>query len=280
MARQESLLKFTGKLGNVIGYRNKKVYLLRSASTVVRQTSATKRAARDFGTASKAGKLIRHALSEYLQHCYDSSLTNRLNKILGEVVRADDSHKAGLRVPVAVNMHFLRGFRFNSHAGIEHLLASNPVINNSNDEDISISFPETAINNNKATHIIIKAIALSVNFTQQTTRQLTSETVVIKCGEKQVVPTLTLNPDRKYLTLIMLEIQSCYEVNGQLHLCQNKKGSALDIIGVLPPMELPVAIKSKYLNKAPKLRIIPSYVQPARRAGIVLPVAFNSLPEG
>ncbi|SFD82450.1 hypothetical protein SAMN05518672_103373 [Chitinophaga sp. CF118] len=277
MARQESLLKFTGKLGNVIGYRNKKEYLLRSAPAIVRQTSATKRAARDFGTASKAGKLIRHALSEYLLHCYDSSLTNRLNKTLGEVVRADDSHKAGLRVPVAANMQSLRGFRFNSHTGIEHLLAGNPIINNNNG-DIGISFPETVISNNKATHIIIKAIALSVNFAQQTSRQLASETVVIRCGEKQILPTLTLNPDRKDLTLIMLEIHSCYEVNGQLHLCRNRKGSALDIIAVLPPVELRTAIK--YRNKAPKLKIIPSYIQPARCSGIMLPVAFSSLPEG
>ncbi|SFD20412.1 hypothetical protein SAMN05518672_1011028 [Chitinophaga sp. CF118] len=280
MARQESLLKFTGKLGNVIGYRNKKDYLLRSASSVVRQTSATKRAARDFGTASKAGRLIRHALSEFLQHSYDSSLTNRLNKTLGEIVRADDGHKAGVRIPVAANMQSLRGFRFNHHTGIEHLLGGNPVVGNNDDGGISISFPETVINNNKATHIIIKAIALSVNFTQQTTRQLSSETVVIRYGEKQILPTLTLNPGRKDITLLMLEIQSCYEVNGQLYQCQNRKGSALDIIAILPPAEQPKEIKRKYRNKAPKLRVIPSYVQPARRSGNILPVAFCSLPEG
>ncbi|SFD85564.1 hypothetical protein SAMN05518672_103534 [Chitinophaga sp. CF118] len=280
MARQESLLKFTGKLGNVIGYRNKKEYLLRSASATVRQTSATKRAAKDFGIASKAGRLIRHTLSEHLQHSYDSSLTNRLNKVLGEIVRADDSHKAGLRVPTAANMQSLRSFQFNSHASIQHLLAGTPVIENNDDGGIGISFPETAINNNKGTHIIIKAIALSVNFAQQTTRQLVSETVVIRCGEKQILPTLTLNPERKDLTLILLEVQSCYEVNGELHLCQNKKGSALDVIAVLPPVEQSSAIKSKRRNKAPKLRIIPSYVQPARRSGNMLPVAFSSLPEG
>jgi hypothetical protein len=280
MARQESLLKFSGKLGNVIGYRNKKDYLLRSASATVRQTSATKKAARDFGTASKAGRLIRHALSEYMQYCYDSSLTNRLNKTLGEIVRADEAHKAGQRVPVAANMQSLRGFRFNSHTGIQQLLAGIPVIESNDNGDIGISFPGTVLNNNKGTHIIIKAIALSVNFSQQTTRQLASESIMIRCGEKQILPALTLNPDRKDLTLIMLDIQSFFEVNGQLHPCQNKKGSALDIIAVLPPVEQSVVIKSKCRNKAPNLRIIPSYVQPARLSGIILPVAFSSLPEG
>ena len=274
MAIQESLFKFSGKLGNVIGYRNKKNYLLRSASAVVKQTHATKKAAKDFGTASKAGRLIRHALSEYLQHCYDSSLTNRLNKKLGEIVRADDSHKPGMRVPLAANMQSLSNFQFNSKANMLQLLTGTPVIEN-NDGNISISFPERI--NNK-THIAIKAIALSVNFEQQTTRQLASETIIIKSGKNQSVPTLTLYPGTKELTFIMLEIQSCYEVNNQLLPSLNKKGAVLDIIAVLPPVEeeQTETVKIKYSNTAPVLRIIPSYIQPARRTRN----AFYALPEG
>jgi hypothetical protein len=274
MAKQESLLKFSGKLGNVIGYRSKKNYLLRSASAVVKQTHATKKAAKDFGTASKAGRLIRHALSEHLQHCYDSSLTNRLNKKLGEIVRADDTHKPGMRLPLAANMQSLSNFQFNSKASMLQLLKGVPVIEN-NDGNISISFPEKI--NNKIP-VAIKAIALSVNFTQQTTRQLASETIIIKCGEKQSVPTLTLSPGTNDLTFIMLEIQSCYEVNNQLFPCLNKKGAVLDIIAVLPPLEEKQAesTKLKYNNTAPVLRIIPSYIQPARLSR----KTYCSLPEG
>jgi hypothetical protein len=42
MATQTSLLTFTGKLGNVIGYRRNGRYFLRSMPQTVRQTTATR----------------------------------------------------------------------------------------------------------------------------------------------------------------------------------------------------------------------------------------------
>lgn len=266
MAKQTGILKFTGKLGDVIGYRNKKDHLLRSAPETIRQTAATKRAARDFGTASKAAKLIRHALPV----SHDSSLTNRLNKALGQIVRADDRHTAGQRQVTATNIQSLNGFQFNKAVNINHFIQGTPVIDNS--EEISISFPEIAAGN-KTSHIAIRAIALSVNFAQQTTRQLAAETIILRCGEK--LPALTLNPDRKDITLIMLEIQSCYEVNGQLYPSQHSKGYALDIIAVLPPVEKIKPTKQTHNKSIPNLKIIP---QAIRKEPLAL--RFYSFPEG
>jgi hypothetical protein len=45
----------------------------------VKQTPATKRAATDFGTASKSSSLLRKALHQYTGFCYDNSLHFRLN---------------------------------------------------------------------------------------------------------------------------------------------------------------------------------------------------------
>jgi hypothetical protein len=284
MARQDYILRYSGKLGNQIGYRRKKQYFVRQAPAVVRQTTATKRAAKDFGTASKGSRIIRHALKADLLHCYDSSLNNRLNKVLGTIVRADTDHQAGQKMLVAANMSPLLGFQFNEGTGIHQLLTDTPVIEKNDQNSISISLPEIIFSNNKSlrgiTHFSIRAIALSVNFTQGTTRQQTSEAIVIKRGMKQPSTTLTLNTGGKEITCILLEVQSFYEMNGQLYPSQNKAGYALDIIAILPPVELPKEARREYRNKAPRLwRLLP-YPQRVKQTNVILPLTFNVLPEG
>jgi hypothetical protein len=78
----------------------------------------------------------------------------------------------------------------------------------------------------------------------------------------------------------MLEIQAFYEVNGQLYLSQNKQLHAMEVIAVLPPIAQLQEIKRVYRNKAPRLWGIPLPSPTARRAGVILPMAFSSLPEG
>ena len=73
MATQNSIIPFTGKLGNLIGYERNGKYFLRSMPEIVRQTAATRRAARRFGLASCKAALIRNAFYDDLDIRYDSS---------------------------------------------------------------------------------------------------------------------------------------------------------------------------------------------------------------
>lgn len=262
-------------MGNEVYYyrkdrKNRKNYFIRRAPVTVNQTPATKRTAADFGTASKTSGLIRRALNEYTIHCYDNQLHYNLNKKLGEILRADVS-PAGQRVITAQNMQPFQGFRFNSAA----IIQPHAVIEN-NEGAINISFPDTFNNKSNTTHIAVKAIALTVNFAKNTTRQVASNTVIIKRGEK--CPPLTMNIKRRDLTIIILETQSFYEVNGQLHISEDKKNNALDVIAVLPPVETPKEPKRKYSNKAPHFWM--PYATPERRALLIMPVNCIPLPEG
>jgi hypothetical protein len=284
MAKQSCILKFIGKLGNQIGYRKGKHYFMRQAPTVVRQTSATKKVAMDFGTASKGSRVIRHALQESLPHCYDPSLNIRLNKVLGEMVRADTQHPAGQRIITTENMKGLQGFQFNEHTGLGQFLADAPVIEMADKNSLSISLPDILVKHTKAlrgvTHLSIKAIALSVNFAAETTRQVISDTIIIKRHKEPLPAQLTLHLNRECSTLIMLEIQAFYELNGQLYLAQNKQLHALDVIAVLPPIEQIQEIKRVYRNKAPRLWGIPLPSTRVRHAGVILSLTFPSSPEG
>lgn len=201
---------------------------------------------------------------------------------MGEILRADVNHPSGQRALIAANMQSLRYFQFNRDASIPQLLKSTPVIEKSDIGDINISFFGTFNHSSHAlrntTHIAIKAIGLSVNFALGTTRQQESNTVVIKRGEKHTPVTLTMNMNSKNITLMLLEVQSFYEVNGQLHLSQNRQGHALDVMAVFPPVEKPVELKRKYRNKAPRFWV-PS-ATPVGGAVMIIPVNANSLPEG
>jgi hypothetical protein len=178
-------------------------------------------------------------------------------------------------------MQSLKNFQFNRVASIDQLLKVTPVIEKNDQDDLSISFPAAFCNNNHAlrntTHLSIKAIGLSVNFTKHTTQQVVSETVIIKREEMHSPVTLNLNKNSSDITLILQEVQSFYEVNGHLLPSQNKTAYALDVIAVMPAKEQPEEVKKEYRNKAPRLRIIPPYPVPVK---MIRPVVYNSLPEG
>jgi hypothetical protein len=165
MARQKGLIQFTGKLGNTIGYTINNKYFLRSA-TDVQQTPASIRAAKDFGTASKAGKLIRHALDKYLLHIKESSTTNRLTKSLTAIIHGDSDHPPGERM--ITNLQALKDFQFNSN------------------NRITKDTPATAI-------------ALSINFTQATTTLKEAATIPALAAQLDIThPTLILLYTKDY----------------------------------------------------------------------------------
>ena len=111
MAKQTSLLTFTGKLGDLIGYHRNGHYFIRSMPQSVRQTTATRRAARRFGEASKTGRLVRHAFSASLDVPCEGGHVNRLNKML-----------------IAAGKDNLAGFRFNRHASTGFFFAVTPTV--------------------------------------------------------------------------------------------------------------------------------------------------------
>jgi hypothetical protein len=272
MARQKNAyIPISGRMGDLVYYfrtdiKNRKHYHVRQAPATVSQTAATKRASTDFGTASTSACLLRTALQE---NCYDKKLHYRLIKEMRGILSADRSQLAGQRVFTATNMQGLKHFRLNGVSAIQ----SNHDIEINNKGNISISVPATFRRNSNTTHIAVKAIALSVNFAKETTQKVESNTVIIRRGENP--GTLTLNINRRNLTLIVLEIQSFYEVNGQLHMSQDKRENALDIIEVLAPVE---EKKRRYGNKAPQFW--QPYNTPEKPALIITPLNYSSSPEG
>lgn len=147
MAKQLSCITFTGRLGNMIGYERKGKYYLRSMPEIVRQTAATRRAAKRFGMASRKGALVRKALYRELAIPSDSGHINRLNKLL---IGAGGDHTA------------LNGFSFSQHAGLHRFFTVIPLL--SDDGTLHIP-PQELIQHKHISSWRVKVIACRIDFT-------------------------------------------------------------------------------------------------------------------
>src|SRR5437870_3600682 len=104
MARQKSIIKLEGNIGDINFYRSKDGYLARETTTLNAQRIATdpkfKRTREnnaEFSNAAKAGKLLRKACAELLQFSKDPSAHNRLFQEMMKVLKADATSIRGLR---------------------------------------------------------------------------------------------------------------------------------------------------------------------------------------
>ncbi|WP_142686126.1 hypothetical protein [Chitinophaga polysaccharea] len=156
MAKQNGLFQFTGKLGNVIGYRRNGNYFVRSMPATVKQTSATRQASRNFGIASRKAKLIRKAIMPQLDINYDGSFVNRLNKTL-------------------IQTKHLEGFRLNKHTGTEKFFSIQPVMQNGHLIIPAQSLPPQGA----ATHLELTVVATRISFIERLITQHQKATITI-----------------------------------------------------------------------------------------------------
>ena len=251
MPRQEGPPYFTGKINGWIGYKRNGIYFIRKAEVEVRQTAATKQAAKDFSSASSCGKLIRQALHKVMDLQQDEFLAPRLNKLMAKVLREDKVHQTGQKVIKAEHLHLLQGFSFNKETKIDNvLLALQTDI--TYDEHITIriaSIPKLKYTDS-TTHIEIKAIAISPDFAKGTCKQAVSEARKIKASETTLpsMELMVLRPGNQ-ATIVILQVRPLELVNKKYYELEDKKYLAADIITVLPAIPLTLFKKPKQSPK-------------------------------
>ncbi|HEY0612720.1 MAG TPA: hypothetical protein VGD35_23750 [Chitinophaga sp.] len=221
MALQVGICKFTGRLDNVIGYRRNGKYFLRSMPDKVRQTAATKRAARHFGMASRKGKLIRKAFRPHLDMRYDGTLVNRLNKLFIQAGRD--------------NFPNLQGFHFNRHTGLEKLFIEPPVFTVNG--TLHIPAQELLPQGNN-THVELRLIATRISFTANRVISTDVSTAIIKLNEDERFNGIALNVpiEGEGVLMVALQYRSCKECNGLLYPSGDRRYMAADIIHMIVPL--------------------------------------------
>ena len=212
MATLNSILTFTGRLGNIIAYRRGGKHFLRTCPETVRQTSATRRAAKYFGAASRKGALIRGAfLPELDIHCR-GSLVNRLNSV---ILRAGTNNHAGLT-----------GFRFNPYTGIEQLFSKEPSFSKNGTLRIPAQHLDTPAG---VTKLEVKLIASRIDFTNR--RVMGSDAAVMYIDPAQPFEGAELSVDVPGKGTLLVALQVRMYMNGEI--THNRKYTAADILAVL-----------------------------------------------
>jgi hypothetical protein len=211
MAKQTGLFKFTGKLDNVIGYRRNGIHFVRSMPAVVRQTTATRQASRNFGMASRKGKLVRKAFAGQLDVRSDGTLVNRLNKTL-----------------IQAGLQGMKGYRFNRHTGIEKFFFSSPVLS----DDNILRIPAQELSQLPGvTSLEVKVIAVRINFAERRVTASRSVTKSIDMSQPFEGLELDVAVPGKGTLIVTLQVRSC---RGLL-ITGDRRYMAADVIAVVAP---------------------------------------------
>ena len=214
MAKQTSLITFTGKLGNMIGYQRKQHYFLRSAPETVRQTENTRRAAERFGIASKKGALIRHALYEELDVLCDGTHVNRLNKAF---IRNGRNYQAALT-----------DFRFNQHTGIDRFFSAAPVCS----PEGTVHIPAQQLPIIKGfTALEVKVICARISFATHQIIHTRTDRMMLQPGAYFAGNLLQVDVPGTGILVVMVQVRALrHELPSG-----DRNYMAADIIAVFPP---------------------------------------------
>ena len=122
MGRQRGALKITATLGDVNFYKSQDGFLVREKGGVdgkrIKSDPAFKRTrenGQEFGSAGKAGKLLRIAFRSLLLNS-DNRVVSRLVRDFLKVIQSDPLGARGLRRVMAGNVVLMRDFEFNIRA--------------------------------------------------------------------------------------------------------------------------------------------------------------------
>ncbi len=257
MAKQTGVIKFTGKLGDVTGYRRNKVHLLRQLPEKVNQTAATRQAARKFGVISRQGKLIRRAIVPHLDTRYDGTLVNRLNRAL---ILAGKPHSrtvdttpatsyttalaslppAGLPVTQPAirdgqtrssYLQNLQGFRFNPFTGVDNILTQKPVFTKAG----VLQLPAQDIRIPKrSTHLEVRAIGVRINFTERRITGMDEALELTPINGSFNGLELPLTVPGKGMLFVVLQVRACVNSDGAIAPLGDRRYMAADIVAVIP----------------------------------------------
>ena len=133
MARQTDS-EITGTFDNIIFYERNGDFLIR---TVQKQTEATEKAAKNFGSASNKAKILRQLLHALLPNPKDRNMQNRLTPVMREFLALMTDRKT-----ISPDDNPLAGFRFVESSDLKDCLQFSLGLSHQPEGGIVVEIPE------------------------------------------------------------------------------------------------------------------------------------------
>ncbi|MEO8148069.1 MAG: hypothetical protein ABI723_10550 [Bacteroidia bacterium] len=248
MAKQASIIKIEGTLQDLVFYKTKDGYFVKTK--ISGRGELIKRDARfvrvrengsEFGAAVKSGMLLRNALAQLIYRIADNRLTPRLTQLMSGIQKLDAISKRGMRrVGVAFDnssdaVNMLKGFDFNINSSLSRVLQKPFDLDNVTGTMTitnlvptkDIFYPENA------THVVLRTAFASIDFTNKVYDLSCSAETIIPIND--VVSTLVLTPANfptvAGTNIYLLQIKFIQEVNGVRYSLHDDGFNAMGIVG-------------------------------------------------
>lgn len=222
MAQLDSIITFSGKLGNVIGYSRDGKHFLRSRPSTVQQTTGTRRAAHRFGVASRKGALIRSAFAADIDIPCDGGHGNRLTKT---IIQAGRNNHAGLA-----------GFRFSKHTGLDAFFSRRPAFS----RDGRLHIPHRSLHHQEGfPQLEVKVIATRIDFAGRRVTGNGTAVLYIDLQQPFEGADIAIDVPGKGTLIITMQVRG---FDGE-HASLNRKYQAAEIIAVMDEKPLKVIRK-------------------------------------
>ncbi|HYE78568.1 MAG TPA: hypothetical protein VEI97_11320, partial [bacterium] len=145
MAHLTGIFRFTGTVAGLTVDRHGIVRRARSSNKEkfahAPSMAGTRRNAHEFGQASRAGRLLRHALYPHLVPLERRAMRARLTSRLRALLALDATHEPGQRQLLPQHLHHLVGFSFTPAAPLPPALASGCRLTVSTTHELTFTLP-------------------------------------------------------------------------------------------------------------------------------------------
>ena len=248
MAKQRSLYKIQGTLGDFTFVKTENGYEVREKSSLTGDRIATDPSFQrtrennaEFSNATKASKMLRDAVRTLLQNAKDSKTANRLTSEMFRVIHADTTSARGFRNVIDGDLSLLQGFDFNTNGKLGQSLYApftTTVDRVTGKLDVGLD-PYTPVNAIGApigtTHYKIVSMGAEVDFAtgiHVTDEQVSALLPYDATATAALTLSNTVSANSTKPLFLLLGVQYFQDVNGASYQLKNGVFNALNVVKV------------------------------------------------
>ena len=248
MAKQTGIIKLKGTIGGITFYKSQDGHLAREKGGIPADRMAndpafqrTRENGSEFGTAGKAGKLLRTSLRALLVNASDSRMVSRLTQQMVKVVQADATNERGKRNVIDGEAELLEGFDFNKNGKLGRTIYApyTSTIDRVTGK-LTVDIPSfIALNMISAptgsTHYKIISAGVDIDFENETYVVDSNDSAILPWS---VTPTAAISmensvpPNSTHPLFLALGIVFYQEVNGEQYALKNGAFNALALVKI------------------------------------------------